>query len=171
MALALVALAAASTASAVTIHQHRQVPQVVGGIDAGSPIITKREIVRVKDVAPADSDDDGCANARDSYDGPGCNAPPPVTTSYAGGVAPATTYASGALPSCTYIPESGGDPNIVSVYSGGGYYGIIQSTWDNPAYGGPATGYAAPYDAPLSVQTQVAQAIWADAGPSAWANC
>ena len=107
-------------------------------------------------------------------DGPGCEAPPPPpepepVAAPEPVVAPApepttTTTSSVAVtgavdPTC----ESGGDP---TANTGNGYYGAYQfdsQTWD--AYGDSAYGEAS--DAPMSVQTQAANAVPYDA----WPNC
>lgn len=124
------------------------------------------------DVAPPDSDDDGCADSADGYDGPGCEAPAPAPAYSSPGVvaeptpAPASSVPMSSVglsapvdPSC----ESGGDP---TTNTGNGYFGAYQfdsSTWD--AYGDSA--YAEASDAPMSVQTAAANAVPYDA----WPNC
>lgn len=156
--IAAVVLLLPATAGAVTIHQHLTDP------------VTHKPIVRVVRLAPPDSDDDGCADAADSYNGPGCKPPPPPPVSNPAPaptptqVAPATSSSSVGLtapvdPNC----ESGGDP---TTNTGNGYYGAYQfdsGTWD--AYGDPAYGQAS--DAPMSVQTAAANAVPYDA----WPNC
>ena len=69
------------------------------------------------------------------------------------------TSSSGyAIPSQVVQCESGGNPSAVSPYSGGGLYGILDSTWQ--AYGG--TAYAPhPYDASASQQGAIARKILA----------
>lgn len=69
-----------STAAAIPIHKHittystAYVPDAHGYRDR---VRIPEEKVIVYDVAPPDSDDDGCPDSSDSYDGPGCNPPPP----------------------------------------------------------------------------------------------
>jgi peptidoglycan hydrolase-like protein with peptidoglycan-binding domain len=76
-----------------------------------------------------------------------------------------TAGGSTAIPSSVVQCESGGNPNAVSPYSGGGLYGILDSSWQ--AFGG--TAYAPhPYDASPSQQGAIAQKILASQGPSAW---
>lgn len=69
---------------------------------------------------------------------------------------------SGALPACTWQPESGGNWNAVNPSSGAyGYYQILPST-------------AAAYGCDLSShqgQTDCAQTIYKQQGPSAWVGC
>ena len=61
--------------------------------------------------------------------------------------------------------ESGGNPSAVSPYSGGGLYGILDSSWQ--AYGGTAHA-PHPYDASASQQGAIAHKILALQGPGAW---
>jgi Transglycosylase-like domain/Putative peptidoglycan binding domain len=77
-----------------------------------------------------------------------------------------STRSSGyAIPSQVVQCESGGNPSAVSPYSGGGLYGILDSSWQ--AYGG--TAYAPhPYDASASQQGAIARKILASQGPGAW---
>lgn len=150
-------------ANALTIHQHRMVPRVVGGVDAGPPIVTKREIVRVKNVAPGDSDDDGCPDPKDSYTGPGCNAPPPVTapvsTSVASTAATTSVGSASAIPSYIVACESGGDYSAVNPSSGAyGAYQILPST---------SAAYGCDMSTPAG-QDACAAEIYADVGTSAW---
>jgi peptidoglycan hydrolase-like protein with peptidoglycan-binding domain len=70
-----------------------------------------------------------------------------------------------AIPSQVVQCESGGNPSAVSPYSGGGLYGILDSSWQ--AFGG--TAYAPhPYDASPSQQGAIANKILASQGPGAW---
>jgi peptidoglycan hydrolase-like protein with peptidoglycan-binding domain len=77
-----------------------------------------------------------------------------------------STSSSGyAIPWQVVQCESGGNPRAVSPYSGGGLYGILDSSWQ--AYGG--TAYAPhPYDASASQQGAIARKILASQGPGAW---
>lgn len=126
-----------------------------------------------EDVAPADTDSDGVANADDGCPSDpgslanGCDPapPPPVTAPTSTPTAAPVATGSSPLPTCTWQPESGGDPTALNPSGAGGYYQIMPSTW--AANGG--TG--APQDAPMSEQTAVAERVWATQGPGAWVNC
>jgi hypothetical protein len=78
---------------------------------------------------------------------------------------PSTSSGGYVIPSRVVQCESGGNPNAVSPYTGGGLYGILDSSWQ--AFGG--TAYAPhPYDASPSQQGAIASKILASQGPSAW---
>ncbi len=151
---ALILCAAASLllpamAGAVTIHQHIRDPA------------THKLITRVVTVAPRDSDDDGCANAQDHYNGPGCKPPPPPVAAPSQSVAPATTVtpsvpsaSAGGCPS--YMAGEASSPSAVNPSSGAaGCFQILPST--QAAYGCSDVG------------PSCAAAICADVGNAAWA--
>lgn len=161
-----------ATTSAIPIHKHvttystAYVPDAQGYRDR---VRIPHEKVIVYDVAPPDSDDDGCPDSRDSYDGPGCNAPAPVAQPVSEPLAPTpttteTSYSSGySIPSSIVMCESGGDWGAVNLSSGaGGAYQILPSTW--AAYGGSG----APQDASPAEQSAIAAQIYADSGGAAW---
>jgi hypothetical protein len=142
-----------ATASGVEIHQHEY-------IDRG-PLV--REVVRVVDVAPPDSDDDGVANREDECPkvaAPGgCPPEPPIDASSVSTAAPATTsYApaptsSGGCPS--YMAGEATSPDAVNPTSGAaGCFQIIPSTQ-------AAHGCAAP-------DAECAARICATQGDDAW---
>jgi hypothetical protein len=154
-------LAIPTIANAVEIHQHDYV-------DRG-PLI--REVVKVVDVAPPDSDDDGVANRED--DCPkvaapsGCPPEPPIDASSVSTAAPATTsYApaptsSGGCPS--YMAGEATSPDAVNPTSGAaGCFQIIPSTQ-------AAHGCAAP-DAECAARICATQgdAAWVAADPCAY---
>lgn len=72
-----------------------------------------------------------------------------------------------AVPCSVAECESGYSWTIKSTFSGGGMYGILTSTWNNPAYGG-AQFASQPYYATPNEQSIVARRIYWDAGPAAW---
>ncbi len=142
-----------ATAAAVTIHQHVRDP------------VTHKLITRVVTVAPRDSDDDGCANAKDHYNGPGCKPPPPPVAAPSQSVAPATTVtpsvpsaSAGGCPS--YMAGEASSPSAVNPSSGAsGCYQVLPST-------AAAMGAAC---ADVNASSCVA-AICASAGNAAWAS-
>jgi hypothetical protein len=151
-----------STAGAITLTNHIVKPH-------GITEKADRHLVLVRTVAPADSDDDGCPDTKDSYNGPGCNkpAPEPVAAPVSESVAPAPE------PATTSVPTASGGYSIpsyiVQCESGGSY------TAQNPsgAYGAyqimPST--ASAYGCDLSTpagQDSCAASIYADVGSSAW---
>ncbi len=157
---ALILCAAASLllpamAGAVTIHQHVRDP------------LTHKTIVRVVTVAPRDSDDDGCANAQDTYDGPGCHkpAPAPVVAPQSVSIAPSApaptsvpATSAGGCPS--YMAGEASSPSAVNPSSGAsGCYQVLPST---AAAMGPAC-------SDVNASSCVA-AICASAGNAAWAS-
>lgn len=78
--------------------------------------------------------------------------------------APSGTYhgASG-YEACVIARESGGNPSAVNASSGaGGLYQFLPSTWQSLGYSG------LPQDAPVSVQQQAFQKLYAEAGTSPW---
>jgi hypothetical protein len=89
-------------------------------------------------------------------------APAPSATSSTSAAPVVSGY---VIPAYVVNCESGGNPNAVSIYSGGGLYGILASSW--VAFGG--TEFAPePYDATPEQQGIVAQRILAAQGPGAW---
>jgi hypothetical protein len=70
-----------------------------------------------------------------------------------------------AIPSSVVQCESGGNPNAVSTFSGGGLYGILDQSWHD--FGGDRFA-PHPYDATPAQQGVVARAILASQGPGAW---
>ena len=69
------------------------------------------------------------------------------------------------IPSSVVQCESGGNPHAVSPFTGGGLYGILDSSWQS--FGG--TRYAPhPYNATPAQQGVIARAILASQGPGAW---
>ncbi len=124
------------------------------------------------DVAPQDSDDDGCRNSEDDYNGPGCKPPPPppepapapATASAAVTAAPAPaptsvpTTSAGGCPS--YMAGEASSPSAVNPSSGAsGCYQVLPST-------AAAMGSAC---ADVNASSCVA-AICASAGNAAWAS-
>lgn len=161
----LLSLAAAAIlappASAVTIHQHRTV-------QVGDHF---RVVERVVRLAPADSDDDGCPDSADSYDGPGCKAPAPSPASpVSGGVAgsapaiqseaPAPGGTLAAIRQC----ESGGSYTALNPSGAGGAYQIMPSTWAGLGYSG------LPQDAPAAEQDAAAAKLYAEQGTAPWVS-
>lgn len=161
-----------SDASAVTIHRQLTVHRAVGGIDPGPPVVVPKPVERVVRLPPPDSDDDGCADVQDHYNGPGCDPPAPVVTVDPGGVASGvpggaaasssgcgglTPYEGGgqcwAIPYSVVSCESGGQDIPNSQGSGAeGYYQLMEG----------GTGDKASQDA-------AAAALWAGgAGASNW---
>lgn len=147
-----------ASASARQIHQH-----ITLHVPDHRPIV----VTRVVDVAPADSDDDGCRNSKDTYNGPGCNppAPAPAAQSVSSVAAPAPATSSVATGSASAIPgyitacESGGNYNAVNPSSGAyGAYQIMPST---------ASAYGCDLSTPAG-QDACAAEIYADVGSSAW---
>jgi len=78
--------------------------------------------------------------------------------------APTGTYhGSGGYESCVISRESGGNPHAVNTSSGaGGLYQFLPSTWSSLGYSG------SPQNAPVSVQRQAFQRLYAQAGTSPW---
>lgn len=161
-------------ASAIPIHKHIEVKRhpIVGhdpeGPVRGTELVT---VTRAVDVPPLDSDQDGCPDSEDSYEGSGCNAPPaPTVAAPEESVAPSTptttdtSYSGGySIPSEIVMCESGGDWGAVNSSSGaGGAYQILPSTWAQ--YGGSGT----PQDASPEEQSAIAAEIYADSGGAAW---
>lgn len=161
-------LAISSSAYAVPIHHHITVETKAGISNSQDRalLVAKRETY-VVNVAPADSDDDGCPNAKDSYNGPGCQAPPAPTVapqSPSSIAPPAPTYSSvppastGGCPS--YMSGEASSPTAVNASSGAsGCYQVLPST---AAAMGPAC-------ADVNATSCVA-AICASAGNAAWAS-
>jgi hypothetical protein len=154
-AVGIAALFVSASAGAVTIHQHTMIERPLG-----PPI----EVVRVVTVAPPDTDDDGCADEKDNYDGPGCVKPPPpppapvapATTSYPT-TAPAPTTTSGGCPS--YMAGEASSPDAVNASSGAsGCYQVLPST--AAAMGSACSDVNA---------TSCVAAICASSGNAAWA--
>jgi hypothetical protein len=121
------------------------------------------------DVAPTDSDDDGCPDTEDSYTGPGCDKPPapvPASSSTEGVAAPtptttiiAPTTDGYSIPSYIVSCESGGDYGAVNPSSGAyGAYQILPST--SAAYGCDMSSPAG--------QDACAAEIYAAEGSSPW---
>jgi hypothetical protein len=140
----------ASSAGARTIHQHLWLAE-----DSPRPV----QVTRLVEVPPPDTDDDGCRDSRDDYDGPGCN-PPPVSIPTP---AVSTTYATGSCPASL----AGESTSPVATNPDSGASGCIQalpSTWDQ--YGDPA--YPEASDAPVSVQMEALARICAEQGNDAW---
>lgn len=171
-----------ATASAVPVAHKIDVERIVG-YDPDGLVTRDLTVTRVEDVAPGDVDDDGCADAEDGYDGPGCEAPPPVEVGSAGeSSASGTPVAADPAPdpSGTLAPDPSGtstpyvDPSCESGGSGGytadtgnGYYGAYQfdqQTWD--AYAPDSYGGTNPAAAPSEVQDAAAAAVPYDAWPS-----
>ena len=156
---ALAIIAYPSTSAAITLHRH-----IIISRPNGPP----REVVRVVTVAPPDSDDDGCADPKDHYNGPGCDkpapAPAPKVSSVSQSVAPAPVSVppvpattSGGCPS--YMSGEASSPDAVNPSSGAaGCYQVLPST---AAAMGPAC-------ADVNATSCVA-AICASAGNAAWA--
>ncbi len=128
LSLAACAILIPATASAIPIHQH---------ITIKAPGTKPITVTRVVDVAPGDRDDDGCRNAKDHYNGPGCKAPPPPPVAAPSqSVAPATTVApsvpttsAGGCPS--YMAGEASSPDAVNPSSGAsGCYQVLPSTAD-----------------------------------------
>jgi hypothetical protein len=159
-------LSLASTAQAVPIHHHVYAEKrTVEGVILKIPLGTV-----VYDVAPRDRDDDGCANADDTYNGPGCSAPEPTAS-----LALSSVVASAPAPT-TVAPAAGAysiPSGIVQCESGGDYSAVGPGTTDAP-YGAyqikPST--ASSYGCDLSTpegQDACAAEIWAAEGSSPWA--
>lgn len=71
--------------------------------------------------------------------------------------------ASGSFESCVIARESGGNASAVNSSSGaGGLYQFLPSTWRSLGYSGR------PQDAPVSVQREAFQRLYAQAGTSPW---
>jgi hypothetical protein len=136
-ALAAVAIIAyPSTAGAIEVHKH--ITRTIALPDSHEPEKVQRTLTL--DVAPADSDDDGCPDTEDSYNGPGCNPPPPpkptptVASSSSTSVAPPTpappsvpTTSAGGCPS--YMAAEATSPTAVNPSSGAmGCYQVLPST-------------------------------------------
>ena len=127
MLLSLAALAIFSaSSSAMVIHRHVTVrdPLTHEVIESVIPV----------DVAPRDSDDDGCRNSKDDYDGPGCKvppAPPAAQSSVSVAPAPATTSVpSTSVGGCpSYMAGEASSPDAVNASSGAaGCYQVLPST-------------------------------------------
>lgn len=74
-----------------------------------------------------------------------------------------TYHGSGGYESCVISRESGGNPHAVNSSSGaGGLFQFLPSTWSSLGYSGR------PQDAPVSVQRQAFQKLYAQAGTSPW---
>jgi hypothetical protein len=144
-----------SSATAVPIHQHITINTPVG------PDIT---VTRVVNVAPKDSDDDGCADSDDDYNGPGCHPPPPPPLPAAlPTTAPASSTESTAtggytIPDYIVQCESGGDYNAQNASGAYGAYQIMPDT---------ASNYGCDLSSPAG-QDACAADIYADVGTSAW---
>ncbi len=147
-----------ATASAITIHQHVTIDRPLG-----PPLI----VTRVLDLPPPDSDDDGCANAQDHYNGPGCHKPPPppVATTSPVDTAPTTTTTTTSVPATSggcpsYMAGEASSPTAVNASSGAsGCYQVLPST-------AAAMGLAC---SDVNASSCVA-AICASAGNAAWAS-
>ncbi len=143
-----------ASAAAVTIHQHYILHTPDGTVVA----------TRVVNVAPPDTDDDGCANADDNYKGPGCEPPPPPPKPTPVSTAPTTTYTAPATTSTggcpSYMAGEASSPDAVNASSGAsGCYQVLPST-------AAAMGSAC---ADVNASSCVA-AICASAGNAAWAS-
>lgn len=160
------ALAAAipGVAQAVTLHKTVLLPH---GVTRADP---DREVV-VETVAPPDSDDDGCADADDAYDGPGCEAPPPPP-------APAPYPASEPAAVVQTTAPTGGAPlsSIAACESGGNYSAVDPSGTYWGAYQFDASTWASVSDAPYgsaspAEQDAAAAELYARSGSSPWPVC
>lgn len=151
------ALAVPAAAEAIPIHVHKTV--WYGG--------QKWQTVVVKDVAPADRDDDGVADRSDECPkvagtDDGCPLPTPDPAPVADDPVEATTYSAGAGGS-TVQCESGGDYGAYD--PSGTYWGgwqFDQSTWNAYNVAGGEWGSATP-----AQQDAAAAAVPYDA----WPNC
>lgn len=77
-----------------------------------------------------------------------------------------TYLGSGSFQSCVIQRESGGNPTAYNPSSGAsGLYGFLLSTWDSLGLGYPGGAYTAP----VSVQNQGFQILYARDGTSPWA--
>lgn len=178
-ALLLLALAVPASAGAVPIHKHvttYDVAYVPGASGQRDRVRIPREKVVVVNVAPADSDQDGVANADDdcpgtagSSDYSGCPPPPPPpapttssTTTYAA-TPPTTSYSSGG--GCVGMEAESGSTGYATD-TGNGYIGCYQIAESN--YG--ATGPCAGLGTDPAGQDACAANICATQGPSAWTN-
>lgn len=167
------------TATAIPIHQHSTEKvhhSKIVGHDPTGPLVkrwtTTRTVTTVVNVAPADTDQDGIADASDdcpstaSTVNGGCPPPPPPEPAPAPAptapvTTPTTTTSTGSYSIPSYIVdcESGGSYSAVNSSSGAyGAYQIMPST-------------ASAYGCDLSTasgQDQCAAEIYADVGSSAW---
>lgn len=139
---AVVILLLPATTSAIPLHVKEKVPievpqvHVIGTDPIVGEVETTKVVERVVHVAPADTDDDGCRDSRDSWDGPGCEAPPPPPepepVSYTEPVYEEPTYeapatSSGGCPS--YMAGEASSPDAVNPTSGAaGCYQVLPST-------------------------------------------
>lgn len=168
LAIAIVALLLPSSAAAVTLTNH--VAQPHGITEAADS-----HVLMVRTVAPPDGDDDGCANAADSYVGPGCKPPPPppppaplvtpAPTAEPAAVVTTTAPTGGAPLSAIAQCESGGN---YATDTGNGFYGayqFTQSTWESVG------GSGNPADASPAEQDARAAQLYAESGSSPWPVC
>lgn len=73
---------------------------------------------------------------------------------------------SGSFQQCVIMAESGGNPRAINPSSGAsGLYGFLLSTWDSLGLGYPGGAYTAP----VSVQNEGFQILYARDGTSPWA--
>ncbi len=156
-----------ATANAIPIHHHYTVVKRVGTTNRGAPLMVSKERTYVVNVAPRDSDDDGCPNTQDSYNGPGCKAPPTPTVApqSSSSIAPTAPAAPSVTPASTggcpsYMAGEASSPSAVNPSSGAsGCYQVLPST---AAAMGPAC-------SDVNASSCIA-AICASAGNAAWAS-
>lgn len=130
--------------------------------------------MRVVQLKPADSDEDGYGDAEDdcphepySSNG-GCEPEPILAASVGEGVAGSTPAESSVAPDSAGILEaikmceSGGDYTVVNSSGHGGAYQFDQGTWE--AYGGTGS----PASAAPEEQDAVAANAYAQAGTAPW---
>lgn len=118
------------------------------------------------DVAPPDSDDDGCANADDAYDGPGCEPPPPpeAPPPAAPGYSAAGTASTGGS-GCVGMEAESGSAGYDAM-SPTGYIGCYQISPDHFTGSGSCAGLGTD----PAGQDACAGIICATEGAGAWTN-
>jgi hypothetical protein len=115
------------SATAITLTNHVALPHGITGK-------SDRHQVVVTTVAPPDSDDDGCPNDQDSYDGPGCNEPAPVAQPVSEPIAPTPAPTSTVAPSTaggcpSYMAAEASSPTATNPTSGAyGCFQVLPST-------------------------------------------
>jgi LysM repeat protein len=150
----------------------------LSAVEAANPQISDPNLIYVGEtvyvpsggyVVPGHGGGDGDHDGDDGYQAapapvsegaPAPQAPAPVTSPSSVGT---VTGAPGSYQSCVITRESGGNPRAVNASSGaGGLYQFLPSTWAALGYGG------LPQNAPVSVQNQAFQRLYAQDGTSPW---
>jgi hypothetical protein len=167
-------------AGAIPVHHHYMVTRVVRQGSGAMPFPRQVERMRVVNVAPTDSDQDGVKDTADpcpqtAGSGGGCPPPPPpapvqpVQTT----VSAVTPAAPAPAPATSYPTTSGDYSNVPGVPSSfAACVAMAESTnGTNPAAGGNVYGILDPVPGtdPVGDPQGAMAALYAQSGPAAWA--